>query len=165
MDESKRQSKYFICAATVTAADCNDMRKQVRALRPKGSEIIHMSKIGDQDRSRVLSGVARLDVESRLYVARMGSTPEREVRDALLDLAAAELDTMGVRNLKIESCGQDREDGKVLTRKDLNLRYSFASSKDDPLLWLPDVYAWAWGRSRSMRRKVEHRISVTQIEI
>ncbi|AXY49383.1 hypothetical protein YT1_p20010 (plasmid) [Rhodococcus ruber] len=37
------------------------------------------------------------------------------------------------------------------------------ASPSDPLLWLPDIHAWAWGRGGQMRAKIAHRIEVSRL--
>ncbi|MFD7011201.1 hypothetical protein [Rhodococcus jostii] len=69
---------------------------------------------------------------------------------------------MQVTNVVIESCDQDREDNRII-RDELGGDPPFVYTHDrptNPLLWIPDVHAWAWGGSGSMRAKIAHRITV-----
>ncbi|MFF3182053.1 hypothetical protein ACFYVD_19850 [Rhodococcus pyridinivorans] len=48
IDESKRDG-YMLCAVTVAAGDVAALRKQVDALRPRGSARIHMKSVSKKE--------------------------------------------------------------------------------------------------------------------
>jgi hypothetical protein len=163
IDESKR-GEYILCAVTVLPAGVDEMRKRMRDLCPKGSSRIHMKSAG-KAASKIVTEVAKLDAESRLYVVKSPKLTEREARDLTLEAAAHDLVELSASRVVIESCDQDREDNRVI-RKVVGPHAPFEYLHDrpsNPLLWLPDVHAWAWGRGGSMRRKIEHRIEVVTL--
>ncbi|WP_242496882.1 hypothetical protein [Rhodococcus sp. Q1] len=149
---------------TVLPAGVDEMRKRMRDLCPKGSSRIHMKSAG-KAASKIVTEVAKLDAESRLYVVKSPKLTEREARDLTLEAAAHDLVELSASRVVIESCDQDREDNRVI-RKVVGPHAPFEYLHDrpsNPLLWLPDVHAWAWGRGGSMRHKIEHRIEVVTL--
>lgn len=163
IDESKRGS-YLLCAVTVASGDVRILRNQLESLRPRGHRRIHMKNAG-KHAGRIVDGVARLDAHSTLFVVKDPRLSEREARDCSLKAATRVLMSKPVTRVVIESCDQDREDNRVL--RDAvgpNPPFSYQhEGPSNPLLWLPDVHAWAWGRGGTMRQKIEHRIDVTHL--
>lgn len=73
---------------------------------------------------------------------------------------------LGVDRLIVESAvGQDEHDRAVLfdavRKAGVEDRFSYAhvAPKTEPLLWLPDAIAWAWGAGKDWRRRVEPVVS------
>ncbi|BAH51903.1 hypothetical protein [Rhodococcus opacus] len=157
IDESKR-GEYALCAGTVATVDLTLLRRQMNALRPPGHTRIHMTGVGKKLAPKIVSEVARLEATSRLYVVGSKKMNEGQARDVALAAAIRDLAQMPVTNLVIESCDQDREDNRII-REQLGaapFRYTH-DPPTNPLLWIPDVHAWAWGRGGSMRAKIAHR--------
>ncbi|MFI2562131.1 MULTISPECIES: hypothetical protein [Nocardiaceae] len=161
IDESKRDG-YMLCAVTVATGDVAALRKQVDALRPRGSTRIHMKSVSKKEAPKLVTEVAKLDASSRLYLVKSGKMSERSARDLTLGAAVRDLTTLSVSRVLIESCNQDREDNRTI-RDAIGVDAPFVydhASPSDPLLWLPDIHAWAWGRGGQMRAKIAHRIEV-----
>ena len=167
IDESERSgSGYMICASTVVNGDMDAIKKALRQLRPPKSSRIHMKSAGRHHAMKIVKGVAELEAHSNLYVVKKSCTT-REARDLSLAAAFEDLRTLGVREACIESCDQDAEDRKVIRDvlgADPGLQYKHLPAKDgDPLLWLPDVHAWAFGRGGTAMKTIKHRITVVQM--
>ncbi|MCD2114054.1 hypothetical protein LQ384_23340 [Rhodococcus rhodochrous] len=164
IDESGRpgKNKFMLCAATVVSADISDIRARLLELRPRGSSRIHMKNAG-KDAARIINGVATLEAHSYLYVVQK-SCLTREARDLALTRVFEHLDDMSVRRAVIESCNQDHEDRKIIQSvlgSDPELEYVHEpAGSENPLLWIPDIHAWAWGRKGEARKAIEHRITV-----
>lgn len=91
---------------------------------------------------------------------------ERQARDVTLAAAVRDLAQMPATNPIIESCDQDHEDNRII-RDELGAGAPSRYSHDrpgNPLLRLPDVHAWAWGRGGSMGAKIAHRINRAGVE-
>lgn len=164
IDESGRsgKNKFMICAATVTPADVGSIKASMLALRPKGASRIHMKSVG-KDAQRIINGVAELEAHSYLYVVQK-TCLTRTARDLALTRVFQHLDKIGVARAVIESCDQDPADRKVIRDalgQDPVLEYTHEpAGADNPLLWIPDVHAWAWGRKGTARAAIAHRITV-----
>jgi hypothetical protein len=163
IDESKR-GDYILCAVTIAPGDVADLRKRMESLRPRGATRIHMKSCG-REAGKIVTEVAKLDVSSRLYVLKPAKLTERQARDVTLEVAVRDLAEQPVSRLIIESCDQDQEDRRVIhqTLGPQHLLEYQHERPTNPLLWLPDVHAWAWGRGGAMRSKIEHKIEVVRL--
>ncbi|AZI65438.1 hypothetical protein EHW12_30280 (plasmid) [Rhodococcus sp. NJ-530] len=163
IDESKR-GRYALCVATVAIGDLSSLRVGLNALRPQGHSRIHMSAVGNKYGPRIVSGVAKLEAVSRIYVMDSRKATDRQARDATLAAAVIDLAQMPVANVVIETCEQDRDDRRLIrsTLPDPPFEYRF-DSPSNPLLWLPDVHAWAWGRGGSVKKAIASRITVIPV--
>ncbi|WAM19492.1 hypothetical protein [Rhodococcus sp. JS3073] len=106
-----------------------------------------MTSVGKKLAPKIVSDVARQEATSRNYLMSSNKINERQARDATLAAAVRDLAQMPVTNLVIESCDQDREDNRII-RDELGAAAPFRYTHDrptNPLLWIPDVHAWAWG--------------------
>ena len=166
IDESERSNKGFmLCAVTVVEGDVAVLRTQLAALRPKTTGRIHMKSVANGDRMKIITAIAGLEAHSKLYVVTKKCSA-REARDIALSSAFADLSGMDVVRTVIESCNQDVEDRRIIHNilgPDPDLQYHHEpASMNNPMLWLPDVHAWAWGRGGKYKRAIEHRITEIQ---
>ncbi|NKY54553.1 hypothetical protein HGA08_30710 [Nocardia vermiculata] len=63
IDESKRDG-YLLCAVTVAVGDVTPLRKQMDALRPRGSSRIHMKSVSKKDAPKLVTEVAKFNATS-----------------------------------------------------------------------------------------------------
>ncbi len=91
--------------------------------------------------------------------ASLAGRSQRRARDLCLVGLVETLTAAGVDQLVLESCDQDREDRVVLARAvreldpPLPLGYAHRRPREEILLWLPDVIAWAYGRGGEWRTR------------
>ncbi len=162
-DESRR-GDYLVCAVTVAPADLDSARKALKSLRAPRSARIHMSH-DSRRASQIIRGVVALDLQAHLYVVDLGGRSERHARDRALAAMATDLDTLHVRQLWLESCDQDRRDREVIrtalaTSPGSGFAYRHTSPTSEPMLWVPDVLAWAWGKGGHHRKAVAGTLEV-----
>lgn len=158
VDESARDG-YLVCAVVV-AGDPAMVRTAVRALARPGSGRVHMAKESPRQRRLVLSTVAALPVEAHLVRTTLSGRSQREGRDRCLTELVASAAMAGVDRLVLESCDQDRQDRAVLAAalssrpgSASSLTYDHRRPREEVLLWLPDVIAWAYGRGGDWRTR------------
>jgi hypothetical protein len=151
----------MVCAVVVAPGDLSDLRTFMKGQRVKGSRRIHMKSESDATRKRLLASISDLNIEARLYLTSTRGVSQRVARDRCLRSMVPDLCSAGVRNLYLESCSQDLQDSRVLidarrgtTQRD-QFHFDHRSPASEPLLWLPDAIAWAWGRDSSWRARVE----------
>jgi hypothetical protein len=156
VDESVR-SKYILCAATVPAASLDDVRRLARDLCLPGQRRWHFNSESDRRRRLILDTlVRRRDIRVLLYEGR-GRRPR--VRAECLISLVTDLIDQGASRLVIESQdGQDRIDRQVLAealrKASTDLGYCHSRPHQEPGLWLPDAFAWAYGTAGHWRRRV-----------
>lgn len=159
IDESARSHKYLICAATLTPADVETARQTLRGLRAKGQRRIHFATESDRRRRQLLGAISSLESSSGIYAAP--GKDQVAARAAILSTAVVHLRDEGVGRLIIETRkGQDHRDRSVIYQTvgphpQPEFYYSHQAAAEEPLLWIPDAIAWAWGRGGNWRGLVE----------
>lgn len=165
IDESIRKGAFLMCAATVISADVAPIRSQLNKIRPKGSSQIHMKSVG-RDAGRIIGEVAELDAHSHLFVVSKEHSG-RIARDMALHGMFTRLGELGVTRAVIESCQQDQEDRRQIRHvlgPNPSMEYLHEPARGgNPLLWLPDVHLWAWGRGGTFKSAIAHRITVEHL--
>lgn len=102
----------------------------------------------------MIDDVARLEISSLIFVVKSRKIPTREARDMTLSAAIRHLADLDITRVTIESCGQDVEDRRAIiaaTNGAPPFEY-YIGPPTDPLLWVPDIHAWAWGGRVSRAR-------------
>lgn len=159
IDESTRGRRYLICAVTISSADLGAARASLRALRPSGQRRIHFVTESDQRRRSLLKEMSTIHVSSTIYVA--DHRDQVRARGAIVATAVTQLHRAGVSRLVLESRdNQDHRDRAVIYQSlgadpAPPLQYTHATAAAEPLLWIPDAVAWAWGRGGDWRKRVE----------
>jgi hypothetical protein len=124
-----------------------------------------MKDEGNRRRRQILSVVSALDIDTVMVRAEIGRRSERVARDDCLRVLVPELTARKVGRLVVESCGQDREDNLAIRdavaklSDDERPRYLHASPAAEPLLRLPDIVAWAYGRGGEWRARATSTLS------
>lgn len=157
-DESSRNDVYIICAATVLVADLHVARVALKAMCPKGQRRIHFSTESDSRRRKILDKMSKLETSTTIYVAR--SRNQTKARAAILQKMLPQLLDMGAQRLVLDSReGQDHVDRQTIYSalgqdSQANFTYDHHPSATEPLLWIPDAVAWAWGRDNKWKERV-----------
>lgn len=160
VDESRRAG-YVICAVMLAAGDLTAARQAMTALRQPRQRAIHMATEGTRRRREIISRVLELPFEAYIYQSAITRRSERQTRNDCLRAAMPDLLAAGMSRLVIESCDQDRDDRLVLyeTVRKANatdrLSYHHERPASEPLLWLPDIVAWAYGKGGDWRRRLK----------
>jgi len=166
VDESARPNMpYLVCAAVIAPQNLSRHRAAMKAARAPGAKRVHMESDG-RYRQRIVATVAEMDVHAWLYIASTTHTSQRRARTECFRRMVPDLIAAGVGNLYIESCDQDRADRIVLaearalaTASADALYFDHRQPHQDPMLWIPDVIAWAWGKDSNWRQKISHLVT------
>jgi hypothetical protein len=159
VDESTRRLDYLICVATVSVQDLNSSRTTMQNLRARGQRRLHFAGESDLRRRKILSAIAELETETTIYVASHRN--QTRARGAILEAMVPQLRKRGVSRLLLDARqGQDQRDRATIYRTigsdpDPEFSYTHQPSASEPLLWIPDAVAWAWGRGGYWRTRVE----------
>lgn len=168
IDESVRGDRYIICATQVSQRYLAGTRKEVRSLLRSGQRRIHFNKEEDRYRRSFLTAFAEMEVSSVIYVVR--HTDFQVARTAILQKVVSEVKKDRVARFVFESRSrQDAHDRLDLQRAQRAgrlppLSYAHLPGYDEPLLWIPDAVAWAWGKGDEWRRQVEKLGLVDRVE-
>jgi hypothetical protein len=148
-----------MCVVMIAVRDADPARQLLEALRMPGQRTIHMARESDSRRRAILSGVAGLDASARIVTADRRGRSDREARDLCLR-GVFETLPAEVTQLTIESCDQDSDDRQVARRAvharrgQQRVQYDHSTRRGEPLLWMPDIVAWSYGRGGDWRRRV-----------
>ncbi|MEV0158392.1 hypothetical protein AB0H57_32600 [Micromonospora sp. NPDC050686] len=165
VDESRR-ARYMVAAAIVPMTDLAGMRASLKGLRLPGQQRIHFRKESDRQRRRILSQVVRLSPTVWIFEA---PGPEEVARAACLTAMVDDLTVLRPQHLILESRGdhRDRVDRRIiraaLEKSDHGVQYRHLEGRHEPLLWIPDVVAWAHGAGGEWSRRARPLVRKTLI--
>jgi hypothetical protein len=162
VDESERPGRYVMCALVAEATHLPQLRRIARGLLLPGQGRLHFHNESHRRQRELASRLVEVtDAEISVYICKSahgrGPTEARAccVRAIVEDLQSRE----EAVTLFLESrAQQDREDHDVIRaarRRTPTLMYQHLPAAEDPLLWLPDAYAWLVGAGGQWRRRVE----------
>jgi hypothetical protein len=159
VDESIRNS-YFLCAVQVDTSQISQLRLKAKMLRTNGQTSVHMQTETKSRQSQIATNISSFEFRAILFhVTRPGITDLSARRIALesmfmnSQMFSAQLITFDTSN----SIQQDRRIISEVSRsKGINIpHYRHMNSRHEPLLWLPDIVAWCYGRGGLWRDAVE----------
>ncbi len=160
VDESARPGRYLMCSVIVDPARAGTLRRHVKRLLLPGQSRLHFSKEGTRHRRQIASALVELEVEASIFVCRaeLGRN-EADMRRLCLAAIVSDLQVRGGPvSLILESRHhQDPEDYPVIAsarRRQPPLSYEHVDGDHEPLLWLPDSFAWLWGAGGEWQRRI-----------
>jgi hypothetical protein len=150
VDESRRNSTYYVAAAIVVPTQLARTRKAMRSLLLPGQREIPFHQEKPPRRRAIADTIARLPVEIEIYY-RQCARHDEPTRQACLRQLADSLLQRRAQRLVIDS-RQDRDahDRRTLYEatgkwlREPELVYEHMSSTSDELLWIADVAAWCY---------------------
>lgn len=166
-DESVRGQAYMMCVTSVASSKVKDARKRLRTLTSPGQRRLHFSGESDRRRRFLLREMGGLGTGSVMYVAR--HRDQVAARAAILTAVVGDLLEQGTARLVLESRAyQDQRDRSVISHAigsggSTPFTYAHSEAHGEPLLWVPDAVAWAWGRDRRWKKVVRDLQLVTGV--
>lgn len=160
VDESVRPGRYLLCSVVVEHDRAGELRRSVRHLLLSGQSKLHFKKESARRRRELLVAFSALDVEATVYVCRMKQGRDQEqARAACLTQAVVDLQqSQRAAQLFIESRdaldGDDRDVVRRARAPQPLLSFEHLLPDHDPLLWLPDCFAWPVGAGGDWLRRV-----------
>jgi hypothetical protein len=151
VDESRRTNRYVLACAVIDIRDAEVIRRELRSLVAAPKRRIHFNSEPDNRRRLLLERFDQLPVQVNIHSEVIAQhQPEPETRALLLGALIPRLQALGISQLIIESRDAgDKADRVVINRvrqRHSLLVYEHRLPTEEPLLWLPDGYAWAAGR-------------------
>ena len=158
VDESKRRGIYLVCAVLIDPKELAHTRASLRAMRLPQQRRLHFSKESSQRRQFLLEEVARLPVRAWVYSS---TAKEPYARQEIMAALLNELSAVDCERLIIErrEAGQDaRESAQIAAASrggqvPAEMSYDHLSGHEEPLLWVADAVAWAYGAGGQWRRR------------
>jgi hypothetical protein len=161
VDESRRNSMYYVAAAIVVPAQLACTRKAMRALLLPGQREIHFKFEKPQRQRYIADAVARLPVEVWIYRRTCERQDEPARQNCMLHLTT-DLLAHGAHMLSIDSREHRdyRDEDTIRTalgghRHSTLLSYQHIPSTQDPLLWIADIAAWCFSAKGDWRARIK----------
>lgn len=161
IDESIRDSRYILCAATIDPAGLGPVRKQLAALLLPGQRELHFKKEKPPRRRLLADRIGALQASVTVYLT--ARTRKTEEQDRQRCLAEAVHDLVGCRAQRVVIDSreeQDRHDVATIYQalggkpSSTGVTYEHLQSTSTPLLWIPDAVAWCYGAGGDWRRRI-----------
>lgn len=156
VDESRRGDAYLLAAVVVPDVARSRLRRQMRQqLLLPGERTFHMATERQARRRQAINWLPR---ELRYFVVttsvRKDGTEQGARRSCLHGLVRIALEGELGPQLILESRDDardawDRRQLRELLGRSAVVRYEHQSARAEPLLWLPDILAWAAGHQPS----------------
>ena len=159
VDESRRE-RYLICAAIVAPDHLRTARAKLRGMLLPGQRSLHFGHENSQRRRSLLASVSELPVYVHVYIS---GQKERVARRLSIAALLSDLIVLDARRLVIEhrEPSQDRTEMSQITEAvrrgaaPESLEFEHLGRHQEPLLWVPDAVAWAYGAGGDWRRRVD----------
>lgn len=159
VDESKVRG-LLVVAAVLEPRDLASVRRAMRSLLLPRQTHVHFVKERSARKSQIADVIAELPVRFNVYDAST-INDQRLARRTCLERLVSDLAELGARRLVIE---QDdslvRSDQNLLyravrdNRVEDSLTYEHLPARSEPLLWIPDAFAWCWSTGGNWRRRI-----------
>jgi hypothetical protein len=166
VDESARPGRYLLAAVIVDRHAAGSLRRQVRKLLLPGQRRLHFKTEGVRRRRELIESIGGLDVEAIVYSCRLSNDVRAEgARATCLMALVRELQRRRCEaKVYIESRERlDGRDGDTIRRSrqpEPLLSFQHLLPDHDPLLWLPDSFAWSVGAGGDWLRRIGPLVTV-----
>lgn len=169
VDESVRSNRYLLCGVTVDGSDAGQLRREVRSMLLAGQRRLHFKLEGKRRRRVLLDQLVALDLDVSIVQSRI--THEHSAEDArasCLGVIVEEAQADGqAATLYIERRdGLDQYDRETIVRarrREPALNFEHLRPHGDPLLWIPDAFAWAVGARGDWLDRVRDGVTIQDL--
>jgi hypothetical protein len=169
IDESIRSNRYLLCAASVEASRAGQLRRDVRGMLLPGQRRLHFRLEGKRRRRLLLARLVKLDLDIHIFQSRI--TPERTAegtRARCLSMLVEQAQAGGgAATLYIERRdGLDDHDRETIVRTRESkpaLNFEHLRPQSEPLLWIPDAFAWAVGARGEWLDRVRDAVTIHDV--
>ena len=159
VDESQRE-RYMICAAIISPSDLQAARRALRKMLLPRQSRLHFVSESRQRRQSLLDAMCELPVRTRLYTS---AEKEPVARQRAFEALFAELLVLKGQRLVIEcrEASQDDRERRLIAQAvrqgaaPTDLSYCHLQGREEPLLWVADAVAWAYGAGREWRLRTD----------
>lgn len=159
VDESQRV-RYMICAAVVSPDDLRAVRRGLRGMLLPRQGRLHFVNESPQRRRVLLDAMRELPVRTRLYTS---AEKEPIARQRAMEALLVDMRALGGQRLVIEcrELSQDERERRLIATAvqrgaaPADLSYGHCRAREEPLLWVSDAVAWAYGAGPEWRPRAE----------
>lgn len=169
IDESLRSNRYLLCGVIIDASKAGQLRREVRGLLLAGQRRLHFKLEGKRRRRVLLDQLVSLDVkvvvlQCRVAADRSAEQARAECLSKLVHLAQSE--GQGATLYIERRDGLDGHDRATIVRarsSEPALNFEHLRPHGDPLLWIPDAFAWAVGARGEWLNRVRDFVTIDEL--
>ena len=159
IDESIRDS-YILCAVSVPTGQVTVARSQIRRLREPGRTSIHMQKETRTRQLQISTQIGQIPFGVILIQVSMAGETDLSARLKALEAVFTHPSTLGSQLVTFDTSNSINQDKRLLASIKSRFGVSVPHFRHikythEPLLWLPDIVAWCYGRGGPWRDAVE----------
>ena len=163
IDESERNKTFFLVGCQISPNHRKHASKTLRSLRLSGQQRIHLNSESDNRRKYIVNEIAKLEFDSVIVRTNFQGT-NKIARQTCIRALAEFAFNQGVTHMVIELNTSIEADTKTLQHArsqwpNVSCIFSHMPPQSEPLLWLPDIVAWTFGRGQEWRRMLESKIT------
>lgn len=163
LDESIRTT-YLIVMILIGDKHLVRTRKSVRNFAKKNRKNLHMFHATPGFKNKVLNEVMSYDYEIVVIEDLNFRNRKYLSRQICLRSAFEYAAQMDVHRIVLDRSSSQEKD--LITYKKSSRKFPtlpenlhHIASRQEPLLWLPDIFAWSYGAGGLWREKIDHKIS------
>ncbi|MCU1452656.1 MAG: hypothetical protein JWN46_802 [Acidimicrobiales bacterium] len=165
VDESERRGRYLMCSVIIDPSQAGALRRAVKSLLLPGQRRLHFKKEAPRRRRELATALNDLDLDVSVFVCRSANgRSESDMRRLCLQAIVDDLQRRGPATLILESRHQQDDDDHpaiaAARRVSPSLTYEHVDGRQEPLLSLPDSYAWLVGAGIEAQRLASRGIRV-----
>lgn len=163
LDESVRKN-YVIPLVIVDTQKINEIRKSLKLFVKMNHKNIHMFKANKVFKNRILKEVMSYNLQIVIVEDLNFRYRKYLSRQICLRSAFEYAAQMDVHRIVLDRSSSQEKD--LITYKKSSRKFPtlpenlhHIASRQEPLLWLPDIFAWSYGAGGLWREKIDHKIS------
>ena len=162
IDESIRR-EFHLIGCVVADSRKHEIRRELRSLRMKRQRSIHMRKEGHKRREVIFRGI--FDLEFITFIAIAPQTISRDQRRTACIRELIKIgSTLDVGQFIFEASTQNSHDRQTLAGLAYATDYIHLPPHAEPLLWLPDIVGWGWGRDAATRALLAPKVQEIRVQ-
>lgn len=159
IDESIR-GEYILCVVYVKADQLNTIRHQVKNLRHPNRASIHIQEESKSTQNSIRRQISTISCRAQIFTASTRNQPISVARTTTLRRAVLHSSRLEVNLITLDASNSLLRDRKNINdiAASHNIRvphYRHMNSRHEPLLWLPDIVAWCYGRGGVWKEAVD----------
>jgi hypothetical protein len=159
VDESIRKS-FILCLVQVNSSELHEVRKHLRSLKHHRRSFIHMQEESKETQLRVAKGIMQLPVRATVIAVSLLQVSHSTARANAISRAVRHPAFIDSQLVSFDLSNNLARDRQVIQQTARTMsasipHYRHMNSRHEPLLWLPDIIAWCYGRGGTWRDAVE----------
>jgi hypothetical protein len=155
-----------MAAALLVPPDIASTTKSVRGLVPRGQRRTHFSNEGEKERRQIIDTFCQLPINVVIAISAYRGGDDQVARNACIRGLLDTFPRLGVAVAVFDTRDEDRDRADRIEIAaaleagvgPADLHYTHRGSRDEPLLGLPDAFAWCHGAGGQWKTKIKPKV-------